>query len=110
MVAEVNASESFVRILADYEDYPSDEEAEYAVCYFLEPGSVWVFVPAADRATADARLRDVSSRSEGVLTVSIETGANAGRKSPVVWIAQRHQSEWRRIKGTEGADQYIGGE
>ena len=42
-----------------------------------------------------------------VLTVSIETGPNAGRQSPVVWIARRH-SEWRRIKGTEGADQYVG--
>ena len=110
MGAQVSAPESFVRILADYEDYPSDEEAEYSVCYFLEPGSVWVFVPAADRATADSKLRDISSRSEGVLTVSIETGPNAGRKSPVVWIARRHQSEWRRIKGTEGADQYIGSE
>src|SRR5256885_5618097 len=54
----------------------------------------------------DSMLRDISNRSEGVLTVSIEAGPNAGRKSPVVWIAQRHQSEWRRIKGTVGADQY----
>ena len=97
---------TFVRVLADYEDYPADENAEYAVCYFLEPGTVWVFVPAPDRATADSILRGISSRSEGVLTVSIETGPNAGRKSPVVWIARRH-SEWRRIKGTEGADQYV---
>ena len=107
MVAIVSAPESFVWVLADYEDYPPDEKAEYSVCYFLEPGSVWVFIPAPDPATADSILRDISSRSEGVLTVSIETGPNAGRKSPVVWIAQRHQSEWRRIKGTEGADQYV---
>lgn len=100
--------ESFVRVLADYENYPVDEKAEYAVCYFLEPGSVWVFIPAADRATADSTLHKISSRSEGVLTVSIETGPNAGRKSPVAWIALRHQSEWRRIKGAEGADQYLG--
>ena len=110
MGAQVSAPESFVRILADYEDYPSDETAEYSVCYFLEPGSVWVFVPALDRAAADSKLCEISSRSEGILTVSIETGPNAGRKSPVVWIARRHQSEWRRIKGTEGADQYIGSE
>jgi hypothetical protein len=108
MAPQVSAPESFVRILADYEDYPSDEKAEYSVCYFLEPGSVWVFVPVPDQATADSKLRDISSRSEGVLTVSIEIGPNAGRKSPVAWIAQRHQSEWRRIQGTEGADQYIG--
>ena len=107
MVAGMRAPESFVRVLADYEDYPADENAEYAVCYFLESGSVWVFVPAPDRATADSILRNISSRSEGVLTVSIETGPNAGRKSPVVWIARRH-SDWRRIKGTEGADQYVG--
>ena len=107
MVAEVSGSESFVRVLADCEDYPADEEAEYAVCYFLELGSVWVFVPAPDRAAADSLLRDISSRSEGVLTVSIENGPNAGRKSPVVWIARRH-SEWQRIKGTEGADQFVG--
>ena len=108
MVADVSAPESFVWVLADYEDYPADEQAEYAVCYFLESGSVWVFIPAPGRADADSILRDISNRSEGVLTVSIETGPNAGRKSPVVWIAQRHQSEWRRIKGTEGADQYLG--
>jgi hypothetical protein len=108
MVAEMSASESFVWVLADYEDYPADEKTEYAVCYFLESGSVWVFIPAPDRATAESMLRDISSRSEGVLTVSIETGPNAGRKSPVVWIAQRHQSKWRRIKATEGADQYVG--
>jgi hypothetical protein len=106
MAAAMSASESFVWVLADYEDYPADEKAEYSVCYVLESGSVWVFIPAPDRATADSILRDISSRSEGVLTVSIETGPNAGRKSPVVWIAQRHQSEWRRIKATEGADQY----
>ena len=110
MVAEMSASESFVWVLADYEGYPADEKAEYSVCYFLESGSVWVFIPASDRATAESILRDISSRSEGVLTVSIETGPNAGRKSPVVWIAQRHRSEWRRIKATEGADQYVGGE
>ena len=108
MAAEVSAPPSFVRVLADYEDYPADDQAEYSVCYFLEPGSVWVFIPAPDRATADAILSDISSRSEGVLTVSIETGPNAGRRSPVVWIAQRHQSEWRRIEGTEGAVQYVG--
>ena len=107
MVAAVSAPETFVRVLADYEDYPADENAEYAVCYFLESGSVWVFVPAPDRATADSILRDISSRSGGVLTVSIETGPNAGRQSPVVWIARR-RSQWRRIKGTEGADQYVG--
>ena len=107
MVADVSAPESFVWVLADYEDYPADEKAEYAVCYFLESGSVWVFIPVPDRANADLILREISNRSEGVLTVSIETGPN-GRKSPVVWIAQRHQSEWRRIKGTEGADQYLG--
>src|SRR5207253_5081656 len=98
MVAKVSAPESFVWVLADYEDYPPDEKAEYSVCYFLEPGGVWVFIPAPDPATADSILCDISSRSEGVLTVSIETGPNAGQKSPVVWIAQRHQSEWRRIK------------
>ena len=108
MVAEMSGPESFVWVLADYEDYPADNKAEYSVCYVLESGSVWVFIPAPDRATADSILRDISSRSEGVLTVSIETGPNAGRENPVVWIAQRRQSEWRRIKGTEGADQYLG--
>ena len=107
MVADVSAPESFVWVLADHEDYPADEQAEYAVCYFLESGSVWVFIPAPGRADADSILRDISNRSEGVLTVSIEAGPNAGRKSPVVWIARRH-SEWRRIKGTEGADQFVG--
>jgi hypothetical protein len=107
MVADVTVPESFMRVLADYEPYPADENAEYAVCYFLESGSVWVFVPAPDRPTADSILRSISGRSEGVLTVSIETGPNAGRTSPVVWIARRH-SEWRRIKSTEGADQYVG--
>jgi len=108
MVAEMSNAESFVRVLADYEDYPVDEKAEYSVCYFLEAGSVWVFIPAIDRATADSMLHEISSSREGVLTVSIETGPNAGRKSPVAWIAQRHQSEWRRIKSAEGADQYLG--
>ena len=108
MVAEMSDPESFVRVLADYEDYPVDEEAEYSVCYFLEPGSVWVFIPIPDRGTAEAILDEISSRREGVLTVSIETGPNVGRNSPVAWIAQRHQSEWRRIKGADGADQYLG--
>jgi len=107
MVADVTVPESFMRVLADYEDYPADENAEYAVCYFLESGNVWVFVPAPDRATADSILHNISGRSEGVLTVSIEAGPNAGRTSPVVWIAKRH-SQWRRIKSTEGADQYVG--